>query len=101
MTLRAKEKGNELTSEIAPDVPDLLVGDPDRLRQVLTNLVGNAIKFTVNGLVKCRVERDPESQEPGALRFVVTDSGIGIPREKLSMIFEAFVQADLSTTRRY
>lgn len=101
MTLRAKEKGNELTSEIAPDVPDLLVGDPDRLRQVLINLVGNAIKFTVNGLVKCRVERDPESQEPGALRFAVTDSGIGIPREKLGMIFEAFAQADLSTTRRY
>lgn len=101
MTLRAKEKGNELTSEIAPDVPELLVGDPDRLRQVLINLVGNAIKFTVNGLVKCRVERDPESQEPGALRFAVTDSGIGIPRDKLGMIFEAFAQADLSTTRRY
>jgi PAS domain S-box-containing protein len=99
--LRAHQKGLELAGRIAPEVPDRLVGDAPRLRQVLVNLVGNAIKFTERGEVVVQVEK--ESEEAGAvmLGFLVADTGIGIPRDKQEMIFEAFAQADGSTTRGY
>ena len=101
MSARAKEKGIELSYEIAPDTPARLTGDPDRLRQVLINLVGNAIKFTTKGRVLMRVEPNAENTQAGALRFSVSDTGIGIPPDKLGSIFEAFTQADASTTRQY
>ncbi|MBZ5576964.1 MAG: response regulator [Acidobacteriia bacterium] len=101
MALRAREKGLTLTCDVAPDVATDLMGDPDRLRQVLLNLLSNAVKFTERGAVALRVDRDPDSSLPGALRFTVSDTGIGIPADKLSVIFESFTQADSSTTRTY
>jgi PAS domain S-box-containing protein len=113
LALRPHRKGLELACRIAPEVPDALVGDPSRLRQVLLNLVGNAIKFTERGEVVVRVEAggeptpiepDPSLPGPGpsqVLHFSVSDTGIGIPREKQETIFQAFEQADNSTTRRY
>jgi PAS domain S-box-containing protein len=98
---RAAGKGLELGCRIAPDVPDALVGDPGRLRQVILNLVGNAIKFTDTGEVTLDVAVDDTKTETVTLRFRVTDTGIGIPQDKLWNIFGAFVQADASTTRRY
>ena len=98
---RASEKGLALVCEIAPEVPTDLVGDPTRLRQVMLNLMGNAIKFTESGEVALRVTRDEDSSEPGALQFTISDTGIGIPDEKLGAVFERFTQADSSTTRRY
>ena len=98
---RAEQKGIELICQITPEVPELLVGDPGRLRQILVNLVGNAIKFTERGEVTVRVER--VSQEPDSvwLGFSVADTGIGIPADRQQEIFNAFSQADGSTTRRY
>ncbi len=98
---RAQEKGLALVCEIAPDVPPDRVGDPNRLRQVLLNLLGNAIKFTESGEVALRVAPDADFSAPGALRFTISDTGIGIPGEKLGAVFERFTQADSSTTRRY
>ena len=98
---RAHEKGLALVCEIAPDVDTDLIGDPTRLRQVLLNLLGNAIKFTNSGQVSLRVDRDPDSSVPTALRFTVSDTGIGIAAEKLGQVFERFTQADSSTTRRF
>jgi two-component system, sensor histidine kinase and response regulator len=97
---RAYKKELEVACRIAPDVPDALVGDPGRLRQVLINLVGNAIKFTERGEVTVDVSANGFDHDV-ELRVVVADTGIGIPPEKISMIFGAFVQADASTTRRY
>ena len=98
---RAQEKGLSLTCEIAPSVSNELVGDPMRLRQVLMNLLGNAIKFTETGSVTLKVERQADGAIPAALQFTVTDTGIGIPAQKLPLIFERFTQADSSTTRRF
>ena len=100
-SLRAEEKGLELLYEIAPEITRGLAGDPGRLRQVLVNLVGNAIKFTSQGEVVVsakQISRDDESCE---IQFSVADTGIGIPKEKQSAIFEAFTQADGSMTRNY
>jgi signal transduction histidine kinase/DNA-binding NarL/FixJ family response regulator len=101
VAVRAHEKGLALVCEIAPKVPTALVGDPTLLSQVLLNLLGNAIKFTESGEVALRVKPDADSTVPGALQFTVSDTGIGIPGEKLSAVFERFTQADSSTTRRY
>jgi CheY-like chemotaxis protein/HPt (histidine-containing phosphotransfer) domain-containing protein len=101
VAIRADEKGLALVCEIAPKVPTDLIGDPTRLRQVLLNLLGNAIKFTESGEVALRVTSDAASTLPGALQFTVSDTGIGIAGEKLGAVFERFTQADSSTTRRY
>jgi PAS domain S-box-containing protein len=98
---RAHEKGLTLVCEIAPKVSNDLVGDPTRLRQVLLNLLGNAIKFTASGTVSLKVEPQKDSAVPTALRFTVSDTGIGIADDKLARIFERFTQADSSTTRRF
>ena len=98
---RAVEKGLALVCEVAPDVPTDRIGDPTRLRQVLLNLLGNAIKFTESGEVTLRVAPDADAAVPGALRFSVSDTGIGIAEEKLGAVFERFTQADSSTTRKY
>jgi signal transduction histidine kinase/CheY-like chemotaxis protein/HPt (histidine-containing phosphotransfer) domain-containing protein len=98
---RAHEKSLELIAAVLPDVPDLVVGDPVRLRQVILNLVGNAIKFTDSGEVELRIETVSQTQDAVTLRCSVRDTGIGIPAEKHRLIFEAFAQADSSTTRQY
>ena len=99
--VRADQKGLELAGHVAPDVPESLVGDAPRLRQVIVNLVGNAIKFTEQGEVVVEVERVADTAGEVTLAFVVSDTGIGIPSEQQQLIFEAFAQADSSTTRRY
>ncbi len=102
LAARAAEKDIELACQVSNRVPDVLNGDSNRLRQVLMNLVGNAIKFTDRGEVFVTVDMDGEIQDDAlALHFVVTDTGIGIPGDKQQMIFESFVQADGSMTRRY
>lgn len=101
LAVRAHAKGIELATRVVPGVPAILVGDPLRLRQILTNLIGNAIKFTDHGEVVVTVRRDPERSDPGSLLFSVADTGIGIAADKLSTIFSVFTQADSSTTRRY
>lgn len=98
---QAAEKGIELRTDIAPDVPALLRGDPQHLRQVLINLAGNATKFTDRGGVTIRVIKAGDGEDYGNLRFEVIDTGIGIPQAAQEKIFEAFTQADDSTTRRY
>ena len=101
LALRAHEKGLELLCEMAPDVPKMIGGDAGRLRQVIINLVGNAIKFTHQGEVALRVWSESTIDNAQQLHFVVADTGIGIPKEKLDLIFRPFMQADTSTTRRY
>jgi CheY-like chemotaxis protein len=101
LAIRTRENQVELVTRFAPDLPATLIGDPLRLNQVLTNLVGNAIKFTEQGEVVVMIERDTQSRDPGALRFSVSDTGIGIVPEKLTSIFSPFAQADSSTTRKY
>jgi len=101
LSIRAHQKGLELTYRISPDVPDGLLGDPLRLRQIILNLVGNALKFTDKGEVVVHVEPVALTAHAVTLHFAVSDTGIGIAQEKQQIIFEAFTQADSSTTRRY
>src|SRR6516162_643815 len=98
---RAHQKDLELGCHIQVDLPDRVFGDPIRLRQIVINLVGNAIKFTDKGEVMLHVERQGQSESILNLHFFVSDTGIGIPKEKQQTIFEAFEQVDSSTTRRY
>ena len=99
---RSKEKGLDFSYDVGPEVPDSLRGDAGRLRQVLLNLVGNAVKFTDAGAVTVRVDvANAAREEPAVLRFTVTDTGIGIPPDKQQRIFRAFEQEDTSTTRKY
>jgi two-component system sensor histidine kinase/response regulator len=112
LALRAHQKGLELASEIDADVPDALVGDPGRLRQIIVNLVGNAIKFTDQGEVVVEVRRQQKTEQQDSvaeagedramvLHVSVRDTGMGIPEEKHRLIFEPFTQADGSTTRKH
>jgi two-component system sensor histidine kinase/response regulator len=98
---RAVQKGLELACRVAPDVPDALLGDAGRLRQIILNLVGNAVKFTDSGEVVVEITVDRRSDDEVTLRFMVRDTGIGIAPDKQWKIFGAFEQADASTTRRY
>jgi signal transduction histidine kinase/DNA-binding response OmpR family regulator/HPt (histidine-containing phosphotransfer) domain-containing protein len=97
----AHAKGLELSCAAAPSVPTLLCGDPGRLRQILTNLAGNAVKFTQKGEVAVRASLDEGAESECLLRFSVRDTGIGIPKDKIGVIFEKFGQVDTSTTRNY
>ena len=101
LSLRAHQKGLELACDLQPDVPDALVGDPGRLRQIIVNLVGNAIKFTEKGEVVVYVQADSRTNDDIQLHFTIADTGIGIPAEKQTAIFEAFTQADGSMSRTY
>jgi PAS domain S-box-containing protein len=100
--VRAHQKKLTLLLNVAPDVPHRVLGDPGRLRQVIVNLVGNAIKFTESGEIEVAVQRVDNAREKHAnLRFKVSDTGIGIPRDKFKTIFKSFSQADTTTTRKY
>ena len=101
VAVRSDEKGLELLCEVAAEVPETLVGDFSRLRQVVINLLGNSIKFTDHGEVALKVEVESQSEQSCLLHFTVSDTGIGIPSEKQQSIFDAFSQADNSTTRKY
>ena len=101
LALRADEKGLELLCEIVPEVPEMVQGDSTRLRQVIVNLVGNAIKFTHEGEVGLDVKLQSQSGNERTIGFTVSDTGVGIPLEKRAAIFDPFSQADTSTTRKY
>ena len=101
LALKAHEKGLEVACRFAPDLPEAVIGDPVRIRQVLVNLVGNAVKFTERGEVAVTVEAVPGAEGSGKLQFTVADTGIGIPPDRWAAIFDAFEQADGSTTRKH
>lgn len=101
LAIKAQHKGLEFIFDVRPEVPTTVFGDPARIRQVLLNLVGNAIKFTERGEVEVTVQAETQGIEGTILRFSVRDSGIGIPSSKQQKIFDAFSQADSSTTRKY
>ena len=101
LAFSANQKGLELHQIVEPGIPDSLIGDPARVRQILINLAGNAIKFTEHGAVKIKVREDFLRENAMGLEFSIEDTGIGIPLEKQSVIFQAFTQADQSTSRRY
>jgi signal transduction histidine kinase/CheY-like chemotaxis protein len=101
LDFRAHRKGLELIYEVQPDVFEALLGDPGRLRQVILNLIGNAIKFTEHGEILMSVTQEAESSGTVSLHFAIKDTGVGIPADKLQEIFEPFSQADGSTARKY
>ncbi|MBS1871916.1 MAG: response regulator [Acidobacteria bacterium] len=101
LSMRAEQKGLELSSAVAPDVPEFLLSDEGRLRQILFNLLGNALKFTERGQVDLKVAVESRAEDSVTLRFTVHDTGIGILPDKLNLIFDAFSQADGSTARRF
>jgi PAS domain S-box-containing protein len=101
LALRADEKGLELLCEVSPEVVETVVGDPGRLRQILINLVGNALKFTLEGEVSLTVQVESIEQSGMTIHCTVSDTGVGIAPEKLRSIFESFSQADTSTTREF
>jgi PAS domain S-box-containing protein len=101
LAVRAHKKGLELACQIMTDVPDALVGDPNRLWQIVVNLIGNAIKFTERGQITLQIDVVAQTAQEVALHFAVRDTGIGIPADKLRLIFQPFEQADPSTTRKY
>ena len=101
LALRADEKGVELLCEVDPEIPHVVRADSNRLRQIIFNLIGNAIKFTHDGEVALKVEREKHEDGDDLFHFTVSDTGIGIPHDKLDAIFQPFAQADSSTTRRY
>lgn len=101
LAIRAREKGLVLTCQIDPDVPVVVTGDALRLRQVLFNIIGNAIKFTEHGSVALAVSTEPNGLRADAIHFTVADTGIGIPPDRVGEIFEEFTQVDSSTTRKY
>jgi signal transduction histidine kinase len=101
LTLKAHQKQLEVILEIEPGIPDIFIADPERLRQILSNLVGNAVKFTQKGEIIVRASVETSTGQEAMLRFSVQDTGVGIPADRLDSIFEAFVQADGSTTRNY
>lgn len=101
LSFRSASKGIELAYYIAPDIPDILTGDPGRLRQLLINLLGNAIKFTEEGDVICSITMPVHTQNTITLALAISDTGVGIPSEKIAQVFEKFTQADSSTTRKY
>ncbi|MCP5106900.1 MAG: response regulator, partial [bacterium] len=101
LSIKIKRKGLDLTYRIAPDVYALLKGDPGRLRQVLTNLIGNAIKFTPKGKVSLEVKLDQETETHVTIGFAVSDNGIGIPKNRLNNLFDKFTQVDASMSRKY
>ena len=101
MALRAREKGLNFELHIAPDVPRYMMGDPNRLRQILVNLIGNALKFTEEGSISVNITLVEKGKHTAKLRLSVADTGVGIPEDKLKTIFDSFSQADTSTTRKY
>ncbi|OQX96426.1 hypothetical protein B6I21_01075 [candidate division KSB1 bacterium 4572_119] len=101
LAMKVYKKGLEFSCLIEPDVPSMLKGDSGRLRQILTNLIGNAIKFTAKGEIALHVSLDKEYENYAIIHFSVTDTGIGIPRNKIERLFKSFSQVDTSTTRKY
>jgi len=101
MAFKANEKGVEMVGFIDPDIPSLLIGDPGRLRQVILNLLTNAVKFTDKGFVTIRVTLENETDHTVALQFEISDTGIGIPQDRQDKLFKSFSQVDASTTRKY
>jgi TMAO reductase system sensor TorS len=100
-SLKAEQKGIELNSDISDVMPDVVMGDPTRIRQILVNLITNALKFTSEGEVSIRISVPERTEEKVSLRIEVNDTGIGIPLDKQQQLFSAFTQADGSTTRKY
>ncbi len=101
LAFKAAEKGLEVACAVTPEVPEMIIGDSVKLRQVIINLVGNAVKFTEHGEIVVRVQSVAQNEKTVDLHFSVSDTGIGVPKEKQAKVFEAFTQADGSTTRKY
>ena len=101
LSVRSSKKNLEMTYQIESGVPDSLIGDPNRLRQILVNLIGNSIKFTETGSIRVNIENMKTSENNSTLKFSISDTGIGIPSAKLESIFNTFTQADASVTRKF